>query len=94
LKLPELIREIKALDHASISAVLAACAARLAVANEDRNADDELLDVAAAASRLKVSKSHAYHHAKQWPFTVRVGGKLLFSSRGIDRYLRSRQGAR
>jgi hypothetical protein len=74
-----------------LNSLAAALSARLLA--ED-NEPDELLDVAAAAQHLKVSESHIYHHAKHWPFTVRVGGKLLFSSRGIDRYLRSRQGAR
>ena len=77
---------------AALAALQSVLAARLL---EGGAADaDELLDVREAAERLKVSESHVYHHAKSWPFTVRVGGKLCFSSSGIERYLRSRTGSR
>ncbi len=53
---------------------------------------DRLLDVAAAAERLGASKDWLYHHARQLPFTVRQGRLLRFSSHGIDRYIKNRQG--
>jgi len=52
---------------------------------------DRLLDVAAAAERLGVSRDWLYHHARQLPFTVRQGRLLRFSSHGIERYIRTRQ---
>jgi len=55
---------------------------------------DRLLDVATAAERLSVSKDWLYHHAPQLPFTVRQGRLLRFSSRGIARYIQSRQGGK
>lgn len=53
---------------------------------------DRLLDVDAAAERLGMSKGWLYRHAKQLPFRVPQGRLLRFSSHGIDRYIRTRQG--
>jgi excisionase family DNA binding protein len=49
---------------------------------------DELLDVETAALRLGVSRDYLYRHSREYPFTRRQGRKLLFSARGIDRYIR------
>ena len=49
---------------------------------------DELLDVSEAAQRLGVSPDYLYRHSRQFPFTRRMGRKLLFSSAGLDNYLR------
>jgi predicted DNA-binding transcriptional regulator AlpA len=53
---------------------------------------DRLLDVDAAAQRLGMSKDWLYHHAHQLPFAVRQGRLLRFSTAGIARYIRGRQG--
>jgi excisionase family DNA binding protein len=49
---------------------------------------DILLDVAQASERLHVSENYLYRHSHRLPFTRRVGRKLLFSSSGLDAYLR------
>lgn len=54
--------------------------------------EDRLLDVREAAQRLGTSADYLYRHGRTLPFTVRVGSRLRFSSRGIDRYIRVRQG--
>jgi hypothetical protein len=51
---------------------------------------DELLSVAEAARRLGVSEDYLYGHSQDYPFTRRQGRKLLFSSLGIDRYIRQK----
>lgn len=57
------------------------------------DAGDTLLRVDEAAARLGTSKDWLYRHADQLPFTVRAGRRQLrFSSQGIDRYIRQRQG--
>jgi hypothetical protein len=48
--------------------------------------EDTLLSVAEASKRLHVSKSYLYTH--NFPFTRRVGRKLLFSNAGLSEYLR------
>jgi len=53
---------------------------------------DELLDVASAAARMGVGQDYLYRHHKQFPFTHRMGRKLLFSSLGIDAYIREQNG--
>lgn len=53
---------------------------------------DRLLDVNEAADRLGVSADWVYRHARQLPFAVRNGRLLRFSSQGIDRFIKARQG--
>src|SRR5262249_32010547 len=53
---------------------------------------DKLLHVREAAAKLRKSKDWLYRHATRLPFTVRVGHQLRFSSDGIARYVRERQG--
>jgi len=53
---------------------------------------DELIDVPSAAQRLGVSEDYLYRNHARFPFTRRMGKRLLFSSLGIDRHIRhSRQ---
>jgi hypothetical protein len=49
---------------------------------------DELLDIGEASKRLKVSRDYLYRHHARLPFARRMGNKVLFSSNGIDLYLR------
>ncbi len=54
---------------------------------------DTLLDVREAAKRLGTSSDYLYRNSKRLPFTVRLGPRQLrFSARGIERYIRQRQG--
>lgn len=53
---------------------------------------DENLVVAEAARRLGVSRDWLYRHAKRLPFAVRIGRRLLFSARGLERWNSRRQG--
>lgn len=59
----------------------------------DPPAEDRLLSVTEAAEKLGLTEDYLYRHAKTLPFTVRVGPRQLrFSLRGIERYIRQRQG--
>ena len=49
---------------------------------------DELLDVHQAAQRLHVSPLYLYRRSQRFPFVRRIGRKVLFSSAGLDSYLR------
>ena len=51
-------------------------------------AHDDQVSVEEAAQRLGVSTDYLYRNWKRLPFTRRMGRKLLFSSRGIDDYIR------
>jgi len=53
--------------------------------------DDALLNVNEAAERLSLSPGYLYRHHRSFPFSRRIGRRLLFSSRGIDEYLRKRR---
>lgn len=86
-----------------LPAVLAQCAAlqstllaRLLMERPEQcgpsDGGDSLLDVTEAAKRLMVSPDYLYRNAKRLPFTVRFGRRLRFSVRGLDRYIRQRQG--
>jgi excisionase family DNA binding protein len=49
---------------------------------------DELLSVEQTAARLNVSEDYLYRHSTKFKFARRIGRKLLFSSSGLDAYLR------
>jgi excisionase family DNA binding protein len=73
-----MLREIEAVACATLSAPTAAPAP-----------PDELLTVKQAADRLQCSRDYLYKTAL--PFKRKLGRKLLFSSRGIEEYLRREQ---
>jgi excisionase family DNA binding protein len=79
-----------------LEALRAVASARLtlAVANgrgATPEGPDRLLDVQEAARRLGVSTDYLYRH-KGLPFRVQMGRRVRFSSNGIERYIRHRQG--
>jgi len=77
------------------AAVQTRIAARLAMSRGDDKpiaSNDHLLEAQAAAIRLGVSPTWVYRHARQLPFTIRVGGLLRFSAAGIEKFVRSRLG--
>jgi len=49
---------------------------------------DRLLAIDEASRKLGVSKDYLYRHREDFPFTRRMGRKLLFSSHGIETFLR------
>lgn len=49
--------------------------------------EDRLIDIDEAASILGMSKDRLYR--KDYPFTIREGGLLRFSSVGIQRYIKA-----
>jgi predicted DNA-binding transcriptional regulator AlpA len=49
--------------------------------------EDRLLDVKGAAERLGVSTSQMYRTADDFPFTIRSGRTLRFSSVGIGKWI-------
>jgi excisionase family DNA binding protein len=53
---------------------------------KDPEPEDQLLTVSEAAARLGVSTDYLYHHP-ELPFTRRMGRKLLFSARGIEKHI-------
>ncbi len=53
---------------------------------------DTLLKIDDAAKRLNLKEDYLYRHQKRFPFTVRIGRRLRFSSNGIEKYIRQRQG--
>ena len=53
---------------------------------------DELLDAGEAARRLGLSVDYLYHHHKNFPFSQRIGRRLLFSSRGIEQFISQKKG--
>lgn len=70
-------------------------AERLAQQHGSDGRPDRRLDVDAAAAKLSVSTDWLYRHADELAFTVRLGGTLGFSERGIDDFLRQQgQGRR
>ena len=81
----------------SLSGLLTALAAREAhpATDSDRKAQpnrDENLSAEEASRRLGMSKDWLYRNASSLPFTVRIGRRVLFSARGLERWNHQRQG--
>jgi len=61
--------------------------------HDGRGQDDRLMNVQEAASKLGVSVDWIYRNAAKLPFTVRLGPRRLrFSTKGINKFIQSRQG--
>lgn len=92
----------RALPRSVRSDLLARCAAVIVTLSSGEeepsqpSSEDRLLTVKEAAPRLGISTSTLYREADRYEFTVRQegSGAPRFSSRGIDRYIQSRQGRR
>ena len=100
---PERVAEIPARSVQGLivrlSALLAALGARAGdLATDARWRDqpaappDKNISVEEAAGRLGVSKDWLYKNASKLPFAVRIGRRLLFSNRGLERWNHQRQG--
>jgi excisionase family DNA binding protein len=80
-ELPRLLGEIEEVRCTAM--------ARLATPAPVQSAgSDELLSVEEASRRLGVSKDYLYRHGSEFPFTRRMGRKLLFSSLGIEKHIK------
>ncbi len=80
---------------AALSAMAGTAAARMlgketAGGRSAEAVPDENLSIEEAARRLGVSKDYLYRHAKRLPFTRRIGRRVLFSARGLERWNRQR----
>lgn len=90
-EIPAFLTQIGAVQAALAAQLLRAFA--LERAEDDARRVDRLLTVNEAATRLAVTKYWLYTHSGTLPFTVRMGDRSVrFSEKGIERYLRQRQG--
>lgn len=89
---PEVARALTLRCAAVLAALASASAASNGQGAAEAQTEDRLLDVKEAAERLGTSRDYLYRHAKRLPFTVRLGSRVRFSSAGIARYIRARQG--
>jgi predicted DNA-binding transcriptional regulator AlpA len=92
----ETTTELKLLDMPVVAAEAAALqgtmAARLLDLNSHEKGDeDRLLDVNEAAKKLGCKPQWLYHHSKSLPFIVRLGRKLRFSEKGIDKFIKEQR---
>jgi len=54
-------------------------------------AADRNIDAKEAARRLGMSRSYVYRHADEFPFTRRIGGRVLFWAAGLEEWNRERR---
>lgn len=93
--LDALSRYLESVPTALLPGVLAALSLQMTTAtlrlledgtsNEAVGSGDENLKIDEAARRLGVSVDYLYRHSM--PFRVRIGRRLLFSSRGLERWI-------
>ena len=89
--IPTLIGELEALKARLAGRYYAALAA--AGAGHNDGAEDQLLTAKEAAKKLGTTVFYLYRHSKKLPFTVKTSPRQLrFSKRGIEKYIRQRQG--
>jgi len=81
-ELPRLLGELEEIRCTAL--------ARLTAPLSQPQAPDVLLNVDKAAERLSVSPSYLYRNHRRFAFTRHLGRKLVFSSAGIQQYIRSR----
>lgn len=80
---PELVGELVG----ELAALSARVQMAMMVPRSSNGHGDRLLTVDEAAERLNLSKDTLYRRADDFPFTVRHGRKVGYSSNGIDRYI-------
>jgi excisionase family DNA binding protein len=83
----ELMAEAAAVQSIIVSGLTAASSD----SESAKSDDDHLLTVGEAATRLNTTKDWIYRHSSELPFEVRVGGKLRFSARGLQEYIRAKR---
>ena len=94
-KIQGLNRDVAFNFLAALAAIQPSLIARVGLGNRDTREQEEpdsLLKVQDAATRLETTDDWLYRNSKKLPFTIRNGRQLRFSSKGIDRYIRERQG--
>ena len=84
--LPNILAALAALSAATAAKALCESPVRCGVPESP----DENLSTAEAARRLGISKDYLYRHWNRLPFVRRIGRRLLFSARGLDRWNRKR----
>jgi hypothetical protein len=80
-QLPELLGD---LERVRVTAM-----ARLTAPVVTQPSVDRLLGVGEAAKQLGVSEDYLYRHHREFSFARRAGRKLLFSSVGIEKHIRT-----
>lgn len=91
--LDDAIEQCSPEERAALVVSLAARLARLGacltqVPDSASPKPDRNISIEEAAERLGVSRRYVYAHAGDLPFSRRVGRRLLFSERGLERWLR------
>jgi excisionase family DNA binding protein len=84
-ELPVLIGTLEAGKAAAWARLMSTPPNEAALGSRDHN-----LSAREAAARLGVSKDYVYRHANRFPFTVRIGRRLLFDARRLEQWNRSR----
>jgi predicted DNA-binding transcriptional regulator AlpA len=85
------------LSNEEIAAQLAQLAAYLLLKAQakEKNGNgqaDRLLEADEAATRLGVKKTWLWNHTDKLPFAIRMGRKTRFSERGIEQFIKEKQG--
>lgn len=83
--LPALLGELEQVRYTAIARLMGP-------ASPSPREHDHLVAVEEAANRLGISTDYLYRHADEYPFTRRMGGRLLFSSAGVDHFIAADSG--
>jgi len=84
VELPGLIGDFEAAKAAAWARLVEGPAPQSLTEAPDRN-----VSAAEAARRLGMSRDWLYRNAAKLPFTVKIGRRVLFSARGLERWNRN-----
>ena len=87
LELPQLIGDLEAARAAAWARLTAPTTNKT---SEEAGQEAINLDVAEAARRLGISRDWLYRHASELPFALRIGRRVVFDSRELERWNRRR----
>jgi predicted DNA-binding transcriptional regulator AlpA len=86
-ELPQLIGDLEAARAAAWARLTAPTTNKT---SEEAGKEAINLDVAEAARRLGISRDWLYRHASELPFALRIGRRVVFDSRELERWNRRR----
>ena len=77
--------------QSTLAALQCVLLGRSAAAPPTHVSADENMSVAETARRTGMSRSYLYKNADSLTFTVRIGKRVLFSARGLERWQKQQQ---
>jgi hypothetical protein len=90
-RVPETLAHLAALQLRLVARLAGTPPVPVAVNGQNGYGGDHLLTAAEVHTRTTLSVDWLYRHGDALPFTHRIGRKVLFSARGLEKWLATRR---